>query len=190
VDYLKDFIIHFVGLSIGNHQFDLEVNDLFFERFEYSQLQHGQVKVLLDLEKQERMMVFTFHLKGIVEVTCDRCGEEFMLPLDGSQRLIVKFGTEFKEESEDMIVIPSTEYKIDLAPFIYEYLHLVLPWRIIHPDDADGNTTCNPDILRRLEELAPRASIDPRWAALNNIQQQENDSLVGASQSKKIRKKK
>jgi uncharacterized protein len=189
VDYLKDFVIHFVGLSIGNHQFDFEVSDRFFEQFEYSQLKHGQVRILVDLEKQDRMMVFNFELTGMVEVTCDRCGEEFMLPLDGSERLIVKFGSEFKEESDDMIVIPSTEYKIDIAPYIYEYLHLILPWRIIHPDDADGNTTCNPDTLRRLEELAPRVSTDPRWAALGELKQ-EGSSQTDASQITKIKKKK
>ena len=189
MDYLKDFIIHFVGLSIGNHRFDFEVNDRFFEQFEYSQLQHGLVQIQVDLEKQDRMMIFSFGLKGNVEVTCDRCGEEFMLPLNGNQRLIVKFGIEFKEESDDMIVIPSTEYKIDLAPFIYEYLHLMLPWRIIHPDDSNGNTTCNPDILRRLEELAPHASTDPRWAVLGSLHE-EDDIQIKSAQRKQIKKKK
>jgi len=189
VDYLKDFIIHFVGLSIGNHQFDFEVNDQFFELFEYSQLKHGQVYIRVDLEKQERMMILNFLLNGKVEVTCDRCAEEFMLPLNSSQRLIVKYGNEFLEESDEMIVIPSTEYKIDLSPFIYEYLHLALPWRIIHPDYADGNSACNPEILRKLEELAPHYSTDPRWAALRNIQQESNGQ-PDASLLKQVKRKK
>ncbi len=189
MDYLKNFIVHFVGLSIGSHQFELDVNDQFFERFEYSQLQRGQVSILVELDKQERMMVFSFGIKGNVEVTCDRCGDEFTLPIQGDQRLIVKFGTDYLEESDDMIVIPSTDSKIDLSPFIYEYLHLILPWRIIHPDDVDGKTTCNKDTLRRLEELAPHTSIDPRWAALGNLQTEEN-SQEGSDQLKQIKKKK
>ena len=189
MDYLKNFIIQFVGLSIGNHQFELEVNDRFFERFEYSQLQHGLINILVDLEKQDRMMVFSFGIKGNVEVTCDRCGDEFILPIQGDQRLIVKFGTEYLEESDDMVVIPSTDSKIDLSPYIYEYLHLILPWRIVHPDDAEGKTTCNPDAIRRLEELAPHASIDPRWAALGNLQKEEN-SRESSEQLKQIKKKK
>ena len=176
MDYLKDFIIHFVGLGICNHQFDFEVSDRFFEQFEYSQLQHGNVRVLVDMDKQERMMVFSFSISGNVEVVCDRCGEEFMFPLEGSQHLIVKFGEEFKEESEEMIVIPVTEYKIDLSSYIYEYLHLMLPAKIVHPDDEHGNTTCNPETLRRLAEYAPHPSADPRWAALGNILQEENES--------------
>jgi uncharacterized protein len=187
VDPLKEFIIQFVGLSLGNHRFEYEVNDQFFERFEFSQLQHGLVKVVVDMEKQDRMLVFSFDLKGIVEVTCDRCGEEFMLPVSGNQHLIVKFGLAFLEESDEMIVIPSTEYKFDIAPYLYEYLHLMLPWRIVHPDDADGNTTCNPDTLRRLEELAPHSAVDPRWAALEKLQPDDTNTPE-ANPSKQLRK--
>jgi uncharacterized metal-binding protein YceD (DUF177 family) len=189
VDYLKDYIIHFVGLSIGNHLFDFEVNDTFFEQFEYSQLQRGLVKIQVNLDKQDRLMVFTFDIKGTVEVTCDRCGEEFMLPVSGKQNLIVKFGAEFQEESEDMIVIPTTEYKIDLSSFIYEYLHLMLPWRIVHPDDAEGKTRCNPEALRLLEELTPHSTLDPRWDALNAIQQGSVDATSSAPFKKIIKKK-
>ena len=176
MDYLKDFIIHFVGLSVGNHQFEFEVNDLFFEHFEYSQLQHGSVKVEVDLEKQERMLVFSFRINGSVEVVCDRCADEFMLPVSGTEHLIVKYGEEFAEESDDMITIPATEYKIDLAPFIYEYLHLMLPVRIVHPDGPDGKTNCNADTLQILEKLSVHTDMDPRWEILNNLKNEDQDT--------------
>lgn len=176
MDYLKDFVIHFVGLSVGNHQFEFEVNDLFFEQFEYSQLQHGKVKVVVDLDKQERMLVFSFRMDGAVEVVCDRCADEFMLPLSGTEHLIVKYGEGYTEESDDMITIPSTEYKVDLAPFIYEYIHLLLPVKIVHPDDADGKTTCNADTLQILEKLTVHTDTDPRWDILNNLKTEDQEN--------------
>ena len=172
--HLKDFIIQFVGLSIGNHQFEFEVDDSFFEYFEYSQLQHGRAFIKVELEKQERMMIFSIAIDGSVEVTCDRCGEEFFLPVSGDERLIVKFGEEYAEESDEIICIPATEYQIDLAPFIYEYLHLILPGRILHPDNQDGSSGCNPEILKRIEALAPQKSSDPRWEVLNKLKQEGN----------------
>jgi uncharacterized metal-binding protein YceD (DUF177 family) len=173
VDYLKDFIIHHQGLSVGNHQYEFEVNDRFFEHFEYSQLRHGMVQVALNLDKQERMMVLNFRFNGEVEVCCDRCGEEFMMPLNRSDYLIVKFGSEFQEENADVLIIPVSEYKFDVAPYIYEYLHLGLPSRIIHPDDAAGRTTCNTDILSRLEKMSPHVSDDSRWDALKKLNDTE-----------------
>ncbi|HOW30735.1 MAG TPA: DUF177 domain-containing protein [Bacteroidales bacterium] len=167
---LKEFIIPFVGLELGNHLFDFEVDDKFFEQFEYSQIHSAKLKVAVSLEKQERMLIFNTEISGEVEAVCDRCGGGFLLPVDGAEQLIVKFGEEYSEESDDVVVIPATEYKFDLAPFIYEYAHLMLPARILHPDDENGNSTCDPEVLKRLTEMAPHETIDPRWDALKNLQ--------------------
>jgi len=169
VNRLKEYTIPFVGLEPGNHQFEFEVNDSFFEQFEFSQIQHGQIHVTVDLEKMERMMIFNIAIEGEVLVTCDRCTNEFMYPVSDTQRLIVKLGAEYLEESEDVVVIPETEYKFDLSSYIYEFIHLSLPVQLIHPDDEHGSSTCDPDMLRLLETLTPTESIDPRWEALNKL---------------------
>ena len=166
---LKEYNIQFVGLEPGNHQFEFEVKDSFFEHFEFSLIQHGQVQVTVNLEKMERMMIFDIGIEGDVLVTCDRCTNEFNFPVSDTQRLIVKLGTEYVEESEDVVVIPETEYKFDLSPYIYEFIHLALPARLLHPDDEDGNSTCDPDMLRLLETLTPTESMDPRWEALKKL---------------------
>lgn len=166
---LKEFIIPFVGLELGNHRFDFEVDDKFFEQFEYSQIHSAKLKVTVSLEKQERMLIFGTEISGEVDAVCDRCGDSFMLPVDGSEQLIVKFGEQYTEESDDVVVIPATDYKFDLAPFIYEYSHLMLPARILHPDDENGNSTCDPEVLKRLSDMAPHDTVDPRWEALKNL---------------------
>jgi uncharacterized metal-binding protein YceD (DUF177 family) len=169
VNRLKEYNIQFVGLEPGNHQFEFEINESFFENFEFSQIQHGHVHITVALEKMERMMIFNIVIQGEVLVTCDRCTNEFYFPVTDTQRLIVKLGAEYMEESEDVVVIPETEYKFDLSPYIYEFIHLALPVRLLHPDDEDGNSTCDPDMLRLLETHMPTESIDPRWDALRNL---------------------
>jgi uncharacterized metal-binding protein YceD (DUF177 family) len=169
VNRLREYHIQFVGLEPGNHLFEFEVNETFFEHFEFSQIQHGNVHVTVNLNKLERMMSFNISIDGEVLVTCDRCTNEFTMPVSDSQQLIVKLGTEFMEESEDVVIIPETEYKFDLSTYIYEFIHLSLPARIIHPDDENGNSTCDPEMLRLLENLAPTHTIDPRWEMLNKL---------------------
>jgi uncharacterized protein len=169
VNRLKEYTIQFVGLEPGNHQFEFEVNDSFFEHFEFSQIQHGNIHVTVDLQKMERMMIFDIRIDGEVLVTCDRCTNEFNMPLRDTQRLIVKLGAEYTEESEDVVVIPETEYQFNLASYIYEFIHLALPARLLHPDDADGNSTCDPEMLRLLMKLTPAESVDPRWEALKKL---------------------
>lgn len=166
---LKEYTIQFVGLEPGNHQFEFEVNDSFFEHFEYSFIQQGNIHITVDLQKMERMMIFNISLAGRVHVTCDRCTNEFDFPLSDNQQLIVKLGAEYLEESEDVVVIPDTEYQFALAPYLYEYIHLALPARLLHPDDEEGNSTCDPDMLQRLGTFAPNEAIDPRWEALKKL---------------------
>ena len=169
VNRLREFYIQFVGLEPGNHQFEFEVNNKFFEHFEFSLIQKGQLHVTVDLEKMERMMIFDIGFEGDVYVTCDRCMDEFSMNISDNQKLIVKLGAEFTEESEDVVVIPENEYQFDLSPYIYEFIHLALPARLLHPDDENGDSTCDPDMLKRLHNLTPADSTDPRWDALRKL---------------------
>ena len=169
MDHLKDYIIQFVGLALGNHQFEFEIDDRFFEHFEYSQIQHGHITVTVTIEKQERMMIAGFQINGRLLMPCDRCSDEFEFPINSQQQLIIKFGAEYEEESDDVVIIPETEHKFDLAPYIYEYVHLSLPAKIVHPDDENGNSTCDPDMLKRLTPFTHSESTDPRWEALRKL---------------------
>lgn len=169
MDYLKQFVIPFRGLKNEIHHFDFVIDDKFFDAIEYADLGHGLVNVGLDLIKEERMMIFEFDIHGHVEVECDRCLEPFNQPVNGRERLIVKFGEAFEEQSDEVIIIPEVEYKFDVRPFIYEFIRLLVPMQCIHPDDANGNSTCNRDMLDRLSQENEEPRTDPRWDALKKL---------------------
>lgn len=162
----SQFIIPVSGLKPGSHQFDFEIDDSFFEHFEYSEIRNGVIHLHLFIEKEENLLVFRFDFDGRVRVPCDRCYEPFDLPIAGKERLILKFGHDFHEESEEVQVVPIGENHFDVSPFIYEYIHLSLPVRRVHPEDESGENTCDAGIIRRLEELESSSEPDPRWDAL------------------------
>ena len=175
MDSLNDFAIPFKGLSLGNHSFDFDVNDTFFEHFEYSEIKKGKVSVEVSLERQERMLVFWFIIQGSVEVTCDRCLDVFDHPINGREQLIVKFGHERMEESDDVLVIPHTDYQIDLATIIYEFINLLLPIRHVHPMNKDGEYACDPDVTKFITETPAQEEADPRWDALRSLTDNEKE---------------
>src|SRR6185295_17256594 len=144
--------IQLAGLSTGQHTFDFTADDRFFARYEQSIVQHGKVDVSVTLLKQERVMVLDFSYEGWVRLTCHRCLEEFDSPLVGDNRLLVKWGSHTEEESDEIITIASGESELDVSQYIYEYINLMIPLRTVHPDDADGNSTCNPEILAILNK--------------------------------------
>lgn len=171
---MKQFVIPIAGLKAGNHNFAFDIDERFFEHFDYSEITHGNLRVECLLEKQQRMMVFHFAIEGFVNVACDRCAEDFDQPVSGEEQLIVKLGNTHEEEADDVLVIAETEHELDLSQFIYEYIHLLLPMKRVHGTDAQGNSLCNPEVTRFItgdEEQTP----DPRWDALKNIKDHLND---------------
>ena len=169
MDYLKQYVIQFGGLKPGVHQFSFLVDDLFFEHFEYSEIKKGSVSILLDLEREEKMLVLHFAIDGFVEVFCDRCYSPFLQPIKGKETLIVKFGKDYHEENEEVQIIPEGETHVDIGPFLYEYVHLLLPFRKVHPDDENGNSLCDPEVINRIDEKEISTEPDPRWDLLKKL---------------------
>lgn len=171
MSYLKNYTLEYIGLSLGNHEFEFEITDKFFSYFEHSQIHHCNLLLQLDVEKQERMMILSFKFKGEVEVICDRCSDEFLYPINITEKLHVKFGSEHSEESEDVVVVAESEHQIRLAEYIYDFIHLAIPMKVIHPDDEDGNSGCNPEVLKILNQVTINEVEDPRWEALKNLKE-------------------
>lgn len=174
MNYSKQFVIQFSGLNNGDHNFDFEVTDEFFEKIEYSEIKKGKVNIDVLLNKQENMLVFDFSIKGFVNVICDRCSYPFDIEVSGDKKLIVKFGEEAYEETDEIIIIPETDYQIDLYHYVYEYINLLLPVKKVHPKDSNGNSTCNPKVIKKLEELENQNSNDPRWNELKKLKNSKN----------------
>ncbi len=163
----NDYVINFKGLETGKHFFEYDLGDKFFEFVDAQGFEKGEVKVQLELIKESTMLVLNFKLKGSVELECDRCLDEYDQKLEGDFRLIVKFGEEEKELSDEIIVIPHESYRLDISHYLYEYVALLLPLKHVHPDDELGNSTCNSDMLERLDSF--KVKNDTRWDALKNI---------------------
>jgi len=166
---LKEYIVSFADLKIGEHCFDFHVDSAFFEKFPESEILRADVKVALVLDKQENMLVLHFDVEGNVDVTCDRCLDEFRFPIKTKEKLIVKFGKEYEELSDDMILIPSKTHHIDLQQHIYEYIMLTLPMQHIHPVLPNGESGCNQTMLQHLNTVNNTHKADPRWNVLRKL---------------------
>ena len=153
-----------MGLSSGNHRYVFEIDDTFFESFEYFETDKGRLTVILDLLKETGLMDLHFDIKGSLQLACDRCLKEFDQPVEGKFRLIIKFGDEYVEESDEVMVIPQTESRLNVGQFIFEYINLLLPLQHAHADSRD----CDQKIIEKLEEYS-KPQTDPRWEALKNI---------------------
>ena len=171
---LKEFTIPFVGLKPGKHQFEYETDNKFFEHFDYDEFNGADVKVDLLLEKKPTMMEFTFRASGTVNVYCDLTNEPYDQPIDSELFLVVKFGQEYNDDNEDILILPHGEFEINVQQYIYELVVLAVPSKRVHPGVLDG--TLQSEVLEKLAELSPgeketkpEEDIDPRWDKLKNL---------------------
>lgn len=169
VDYLEQFVIPFYGLNVGTHHYEYFIDNEFFESFEYAEVNEGEFKISISLEKQERMFELGFAIEGKVKLTCDRCADEYMQPIKGNNRLIVKFGPEEQEVSDEILVVPESSHRFNISSYIYEFIILHIPYKRLHELDADGNSSCNQEVIERLEDDSKLSSTDPRWDELKKI---------------------
>jgi len=152
VGELEKYSISFAGLKEGKHFFNFNIEPSFFAHFEKSEIQNGNLHVLVEMEKKPRILELNFRIKGKVEVLCDRCLDPFNLPVKSDNFLFIKFGKEKGELSDELLVLDEKEYKIDLTQYIYEYILLSLPCHRVHPVNTSGKSGCNPKMIERLNK--------------------------------------
>jgi len=174
MEELKEFTIPFVGLKEGEHTYNFEINNTFFEYFEYDEYNDTTIYLDVLLNKKPTLLEFTLSYNGSVNVNCDITNEAYNQEVVGKYHFVVKFGEEFNDENEDLLIIPHGNYQVNIQQYIYESLVLAMPTRRIHPGVEDG--TLKSEILEKLEELSPKlesdtkeASTDPRWDDLKKL---------------------
>jgi len=177
VGWNSKYNIEFKGLKEGLHDYEFVVDNKFFEHFEESLVDVGEVQVKVQLEKRSAFLKLKFEYSGWVELTCDRCLELYKQDIELETEIFVKFGeeTEFDEGDNVIWVLPE-EHVLSLAQVIYEYTILSIPLKHVHPNN-EGENSCDPEMMAKLnsymfteeEEIDEEDDIDPRWAALKNL---------------------
>ena len=186
----KLYNVDLKNLSPGVHEFEYLLENKFFVDIDGDEVQKGKVKVHLTVKRTSVAFEMNFQIEGVVMVPCDRCLDDMEIPIDTHNRLVVKFGKEYAEESDEVVVIPEDEGAINLAWFLYEFIALAIPMKHVH---APGK--CNKAVSSKLhkhlrtkadeddaedeifiegEDALPggdveETQIDPRWNELKKI---------------------
>ena len=163
-------------------EYEYRLDNQFFLDLDASEVQKGQVNVILKVRKTSGVYQLDFHTKGKVVVICDRCLDEMEQLIETEDQLKVKLGSEYSEV-DDIVVVPEEDGYINVAWFIYEFIALSIPMKHVH---APGK--CNKDMVNKLskhlrvsgdeeeddddflvESADEPQEIDPRWNELKKI---------------------
>ncbi|NMB49491.1 MAG: DUF177 domain-containing protein [Bacteroidales bacterium] len=182
------------NFSPGVHSYSFALDKKFFDAIDEEEVRKGTLKVELKVRKVAATYEFDFDIHGIVQIPCDRCLDEMDQEIDTHNRLIVKMGKEYSEESDEIVVIPEEEGEINIAWFLYEFIALNIPIKHVHEPGK-----CNRTMTKKLrkhtvipieeeggeEEKEPlveddtdfeenqQETTDPRWDILKGLELDE-----------------
>jgi uncharacterized metal-binding protein YceD (DUF177 family) len=161
-------IIPLASLKKGEHNYLFTVDGELFTENQYDDIHEATLKVTVTFDKNSSIFMFNFLIEGTVNVTCDRCGDDFNMEIYLKRQLIVKTGTSIHQEEDDMISLANDEGELDIAPYIYQYVVLSLPMQKLHQADVDGNRACNPEVLKKLKNLNVEHSSEEQYILNSN----------------------
>lgn len=121
------------SLPTGKHNFEYHLDKTFFNNMENPDVRDADVVVNLSVDHSADAYVLAFHLTGTLTVLCDRCLDEMEIPIDATYDLTVKYGEEYNDDSDILLVIPESDNYLNVAYMVYDTAVLAIPPRHVHP---------------------------------------------------------
>jgi uncharacterized protein len=179
VKKITEYNINLVGLSDKRHEYDFVLDNGFFELFDQTLVNGGQLQAHVVLDKSPLLLTFEIHIQGVANLTCDRSLETFDYPLDITETLLVKYGDQEMELDENVLQIPHDTQAINLAQHLFDFIGLAIPMKKLHPR-FEVDETSDADILiystapdepagAGNEADADEGPVDPRWDILKKL---------------------
>lgn len=177
-------------LQTPSTTYEYVLDNVFFANIDGPDVQKGKVNVILVVKKSSHAFELDFQIDGIVLVPCDRCLDDMELPVSTHDKLIVKLGSEYAEEGDNLIVIPEAEGDINVSWFMYEFIALSVPMKHVHgpgkcnktmsgklskhlrtnvTDDEGGDNEIGDDSMPDITMDNQEEHTDPRWDDLKKI---------------------
>jgi uncharacterized metal-binding protein YceD (DUF177 family) len=143
-----DFDIAFVKFKAGSHKLEYLLNEDFFSLFEFSSYTNGRVEAEVILHKELQNFQLQFAIKGEVKTECDRCLEPLIYPIQNTYTLHVKVTENVGEEVDNLVYLHPTEFKFNIAQYLYEMIHLGIPMKKVC---EEVGRECDPMVLAKIE---------------------------------------
>ncbi len=162
------------GMPAGNQQFSYLVDTEFFSKMESADIHAGNVSVELNVKHEGDIFDLSFLMNGEIIISCDRCLDDMPLNVDTDYHLVVKYGEDYNDESDETLIIPESFNDLDLSSIIYDTIALTIPLKHIHPE-GECNAEMTAQLNRHMASISDsepdseEVKTDPRWDALRSL---------------------
>ena len=186
------------SLPSGSHEFEYDLGKQFFEDMESADIRDARLKVIATVNVKGDIFELTLKVSGEITLICDRCLDEMQMPVDTEYSVFVKYGEDYNDDSDNLLVIPESDNFLNIAYILYDTVALTVPIKHVHPLGK-----CNRAISTLLRKhRSPASNIegedgemveelmesidddidsvddtpsDPRWNELKKLKNQDNE---------------
>lgn len=179
-------------LPEGTHQFEYQLGKKFFENMESQDIHDADIHVTVTVTHKRDLYSIDFLVEGTVTLICDRCLDDLIMPVETTYHINVKYGEDYNDEADDLLVIPDSDNFLNVAYMIYDTVALTIPMKHVHApgkcnrqmsqmlkkhrahptgEDADLQETLIEEMDSMDDGAAPadERPTDPRWDALKGL---------------------
>jgi uncharacterized metal-binding protein YceD (DUF177 family) len=93
--------------------------------------------------------------------------------MESKDKIVFKYGDEYQEMTEEIIIIPRDTATLELGQYIYEFISLGIPLKKLHPkfrdeaeDDSEGKIVYSSGTS---DDKKDEEDTDPRWNILKKL---------------------
>lgn len=125
----------------------------------------GKISCEADIDRFGQILHVHLRFKGTLLLECSRCVEQFVYPVSGAMRLVVReqpgrSGPSQDDETVDFF-FDCRHLEVDLGSAIYEEIMTSLPIKPLCSEECKG--------IPLGDTHGSEGAIDPRWEALKKI---------------------
>lgn len=139
--------INLRSLRDGEHAFSYDLDDDYFAEIG-AEITAGEVSVEVTCIKRAEVFKLHIVLEGYVVVACDRCLDDVEIDVEAERNLVVKYGAEYCDDDDEILIIPERDGVLDLRWMLYEEIALSLPLQRKHEEGE-----CNGSMMQIYDNL-------------------------------------
>lgn len=183
------------GISEGKHEYKFHLGKDFFQNMENGDIHDADLQATLTVDCIHDEYKLDLHVEGEVTLLCDRCLDYLQWPINQDYSLIVKYGEDYNDDSDDVLVIPYSDNDLNVAYTIYDTVVLGIPIKHVHPlgkcnrqmsallkrhqvsGHGDEDSELEQTLIDEIDNMDAEAEkvADPRWDALKGLKTDSED---------------
>ena len=150
-----EFKLPLKSLPEGTHSFEYHLGKKFFENMESPDIHDADLQVQLTVTYKRDLYTLDFTITGTITLICDRCLDDLIMPVETEYHINVKYGDDYNDEADDLLVIPESDNYLNVAYILYDTVALTVPIKHVHPMGK-----CNRQMSQMLKKHRARPADD------------------------------